>query len=99
MELREGILKELPAEAVEYITTLQRRYGDLETRYETLEEEYRLLVYRRCGRSAEQMDPDQRELFSEAESESPEVEDEPVVVAKHARRRRGRKPLDEHCHE
>lgn len=88
----------MPAEARQYISTIERRYSELESRYESLEEEYRLLVFRRFGRSAEKIETNQPELFSEAERESAgeDRQDESIVVAEHSRRRRGRKPLDEH---
>ena len=84
----------------DYIATIQRRYTELETRYETLEEEYRLLVFRRFGRSAEQVDSNQSELFGEAEAEAGGEASAPVaektVVSEHTRERPGRKPIASH---
>ena len=99
MELREGILQTLPDEARDYIETIERRYADLETRYHNLEEEYRLLVFRRFGRSAEQVDPNQSELFSEAETESVDPAGEEaveIVVAAHTRKTGRHKSIAEH---
>ena len=111
MGLREGILQALPAQARGYIETLERetdelraghqalsgRLANLESRYDHLKEEYRLLIYKRFARSAEQVDPSQEELFAEAESESCEEEqsDELIEIAAHSRNKRGRKPLEE----
>ncbi|MCK4516833.1 MAG: IS66 family transposase [Spirochaetaceae bacterium] len=107
MGLREGILQTLPAQAREYIHTVEqqaagadlwrRRHDSLERRYNYLKEEYRLLVYKRFARSAEQIDPSQEELFAEAETESQaeETSEETLEVAAHTRKKRGRKPLDE----
>ena len=103
------MLQTLPSEARDYMMTLARkadeaaswrsRHVDLETRYDTLVEEYRLLVFRRFGRSSEQVDPDQSELFSEAETESvdPEAAKPPrITVGEHTRKTPGRTPIAEH---
>ena len=98
MGLREGILQTLPREARSYITEMEQRLDLVESRYDHLKEEYRLLVYKRFARSTEQIDPSQEELFAEAEAQGSNEEgpgEELTEVAAHSRKKRGRKPLDE----
>ena len=98
MGLREGILHKLPEEARSYISDVERQLRLVEARYDHLKEEYRLLVYKRFARSSEQIDPSQEELFAEAEAQGSDEEEpgeEFTEVAAHARKKRGRKPLDE----
>jgi hypothetical protein len=48
--------------------SVQARYESLEIRYDHLKEEYRLLLYKRFGKSSEKdPDTDQQSLFEEAE--------------------------------
>ena len=77
---------------------VESRYTALETRYDHLKEEYRLLLYKRFGRSSEKESGDEQpSLFEEAEvTADPEVvETGTVTVEKHTRPKRGRKPIDE----
>jgi len=77
---------------------VEQRLQLVESRYDHLKEEYRLLVYKRFARSAEQIDPSQEELFTEAEAQGSNEEEpgeELSEVAAHSRKKRGRKPLDE----
>ena len=47
--------------------TYQKKYGALEIRYEHLKEGYRLLLYKRFGRSSEkEPEADQHSIFEEA---------------------------------
>jgi transposase len=96
MGLREGILERLHPEAQAYIAELEEHNHRLETRYDHLKEEYRLLVYKGFSRSSEQIDPSQEELFGEAEesAEQTPTATESTTVATHQRKRPGRKPLD-----
>ena len=97
MGLREGILETLPAEARSYIADVEQQLLHLESRYDHLKEELRLLLYKRFGRSSEAAGGSQHELFVEAEVESRNEEDdgEELQIAAHTRKKRGRKPLDE----
>ena len=97
MALAEAALQSLEPNIRTYIEELQASLRATEIRYDHLKEEYRLLVYKRFARSAEQIDPSQEELFAEAETESQveETDEEILEVAAHTRKKRGRKPLDE----
>ena len=112
MALPEETLQSLDPQVRSYITALeselyetrsdkqsvQARYESLEIRYGHLKEEYRLLLYKRFGKSSEQdHDSDQQGLFEEAEVTADEavVETGTVTVETHTRKKRGRKPIDE----
>ena len=93
MALAEAALQALEPNIRTYIEGLESSLQATEIRYDHLKEEYRLLVYKRFARSAEQIDTSQEELFAEAETES-EVEEsceETLEVAAHTRKKRGRK--------
>lgn len=82
-------VRELPTEAQDYIHSLEAKVA-------SLTEELRLALFRKYGRSSEKIDPDQKELFAECESEAPVNEaSEEVSVPAHNRKKAGRKPLDE----
>jgi transposase len=90
--------RETKAQAETQREAVQARYNSLETRYDHLKEEYRLLLYKRFGRSSEkESGEDQPSLFEEAEvTADPEVvETGAITVEKHTRQKRGRKPIDE----
>jgi len=103
-------VRELPEELQQYIHSLADEISDLrgensslsdkntslEAEIENLREKLRLALFRRFGRSSEKIDPNQQELFAEAEEsaeavfeESPEIE-----IPAHNRKKAGRKPLD-----
>lgn len=77
---------------VEGLQALVRRQA---AQIETLQEQLRLALHKRFGRSSEKASPDQLRLFNEAEAESAAASetDETVSVPAHQRRKRGRKPL------
>jgi len=78
--------------------TAEARIGTLEIKYDHLKEEYRLLLFKRFGRSSEkQSETDQRSLFEEAEvtAEQTETDTPATEVASHTRKKRGRRPIDE----
>ena len=63
-----------------------------------LEEELRLATHKRFGASSEKADPDQWQLFNEAEvlgSMPPAPEADEITVPAHARAKGGRKPIDD----
>ena len=65
---------------------------------ERLEEELRLATHKRFGASSEQTDPDQGQLFNEAEvlgSMPPAPETDEITVPAHTRAKAGRKPIDD----
>jgi transposase len=65
---------------------------------ERLKEELRLATHKRFGASSEKADPDQEQLFNEAEvlgSMPPAPEADAITVPAHARAKGGRKPLDD----
>lgn len=77
---------------------LQSRHQALKIRHEHLKDEYRLLLYKRFGRSSEQEQSEsQQQLFEEAESTADEqaFENDRISVAEHTRKKRGRKPIDD----
>jgi len=92
-------IEQLPVEARVYIRELEEKLEETnaawETKYEHLVEEYRLLLYKRFGRSSERIDIRQDLLFNEGESRAPEEHVETVTVAEHERKKGGRKALDE----
>ncbi len=83
----------LPDDVAE-LQALVRRQAE---QIETLQEQLRLALHKRFGRSSEKTSPDQLRLFNEAEVEAqsaaPAEDDETVSVPAHERRKRGRKPL------
>src|ERR1700675_3769363 len=65
---------------------------------ERLKEELRLATHKRFGASSEKADPDQGQLFNEAEvlgSMPPAPEGDEITVPGHTRAKGGRKPLDD----
>jgi len=93
-------IEQLPVEAREYIRqleeNLEKTNDSWKAKYEQLQEEYRLLLYKRFGRSSEAVDVTQQLLFHEPDSEAvDDGEPEAIAVASHTRKKRGRKPLDE----
>jgi len=106
----EAKIQALPEDVQKYIHSLESKTQHLEltsqrwektrigleNRIEILEEKLRLALYQRFGRSSEKIDPNQQELFGEAEveAESPETEEPATVVSSHTRKKAGRRPLD-----
>ena len=93
----------LPAEAQEYIKNLEEKYQQAaaenktwQIKYNALEAEYRLALFRKFGRSSERFDPNQQSLFDEQETpEAPAPPEETTEAIKsYSRKRPGRKPLD-----
>lgn len=65
---------------------------------ERLKEELRLATHKRFGASSEKADPDQGQLFNEAEvlgSMPPAPEADAITVPAHTRAKGGRKPIDD----
>ena len=99
----------LPVEAQDYIYTLESKITHLTEdlsqvqerwrgKYDQLVDEYRLLLYKRFGRSSERIDVTQKLLFDEGEQTAPDeerTEDDTATVTGYTRKKRGRKPLDE----
>jgi len=78
--------------------TAEARINTLEIKYDHLKEEYRLLLFKRFGRSSEKhSETDQRSLFEEAEVTAEQTEpDTPATeVGSYTRKKRGRRPIDE----
>lgn len=78
--------------------SVQARYQALEIRYDHLKEEYRLLLYKKFGRSSEkESGEDQQSLFEEAEvtADTEVVETGTITVEKHTREKSGRKSIDD----
>ncbi|MCK5736299.1 MAG: IS66 family transposase [Spirochaetaceae bacterium] len=75
---------------------LEKSKIHLERKVDQLQEKLRLALYRKFGRSSEKIDPNQQELFGEAEVEAdvPEAEESTTTVSSHTRKKVGRKPLD-----
>jgi transposase len=105
MVLAEVELQQLDPRVRSYIdqlesraTTAEARIGTLEIKYDHLKEEYRLLLFKRFGRSSErQTDAEQQSLFEEAEAtaEPDEGDTPPTEVTSYTRKKRGRRPIDE----
>lgn len=93
MELAE--IQKSPERALELIQNLTGQVEKKETRIEQLQEELKLALLRKFGRSSEKLDPSQLEIFEPSEEETPEtVESEEITVPTHTRKKVGRKPLD-----
>lgn len=78
--------------------TAEARADTLELKYDHLKEEYRLLLFKRFGRSSEKhVETDQHSLFEEAEvTAEDDSPDAPATdVKSHTRKKRGRRPIDE----
>ena len=82
-------IRQLPENAQKYIRSL-------EDENDILREKLRLALYRKFGRSSEKLDPNQQELFAEAEEEAegPAAQESTTIVSSHTRKKAGRKPLD-----
>ena len=74
----------------------QKYIRSLEDENDILREKLRLALFQRFGRSSEKIDPNQQELFCEAEVEAdaPVAEESTTTVSSHTRKKAGRKPLD-----
>lgn len=95
MELNAAVLEKADPQVKAYIQELNQQWT---IRYESLQEELRLALHQRFGRSSEKI-PDQPELFGEAEDDASEMESkvdngEVLSVPAHARKKPGRKPID-----
>jgi len=79
------------------IESQEKKLESQEQEIERLKDELRLALYRKFGRSSEKSDPSQIELFEVPEStdESEESLEETITIPSHARKKAGRKPLDE----
>lgn len=91
-------VEHLSADAHQYIQQLEETNSTWKTKYDQLVDEYRLLLYKRFGRSSERIDVTQQLLFDGPEQKRPEdeaEEGEQVAVNSYTREKRGRKPLDE----
>jgi len=92
-------MEEIKAQFEEQIKTLKINLLETENKYLVLKEQYDLLVYRRFGRSAEQLLRDEKQplLFTEGETAKAECEgekpEEPKKVNSYQRRNGGRKPI------
>jgi len=90
--------QELHNKVIEIDTNHKQNYQQLYHDYLILKEQYDLLIYKRFGRSAEQLLADEKQglLFSE-EAGQPTAEEEPAheleTVRSFARKKAGRKPL------
>ncbi|POR00344.1 hypothetical protein AU468_09730 [Alkalispirochaeta sphaeroplastigenens] len=83
----------------------EKKYHALKVRHDALEEQLRLLLYKRFCRSSEQESVEQQQLFNEAEKTVNETESnsetsepgatgETITVAEHSRKKSGRKSID-----
>ena len=91
-------VEQLPLEARQYIGDLELANANWRTKYTQLVDEYRLLLYKRFGRSSERVDVTQELLFDSSEqipAQDDGTEADPVTVNSYTREKRGRKPLDE----
>ena len=91
-------VEKLPAEARQYIQQLEETNTVWKRKYDQLVDEYRLLLYKRFGRSSEGIDVTQNLLFDESKqtrSQDDREEVEQVTVDSYRREKRGRKGLDE----
>ena len=91
-------VEQLPAEARQYIRQLEKTNTVWKRKYDQLVDEYRLLLYKRFGRSSEGIDVTQNLLFDESKqtrSQDDREEVEQVTVDSYRREKRGRKGLDE----
>ena len=105
MTLADAELQQLDPRIRSYIdqlesraSTAEARVGSLEVKYDHLKEEYRLLLFKRFGRSSEkQTEGEQQNLFEEAEvTVEDDRSDVPVTdVTSHTRKKRGRRPIDD----
>src|SRR5215510_398468 len=93
--------KTIDNEIIDYINELQNnfesRLRESEHKYLELKEQYDLLLYKRFGRSAEQLlaDDKQQLLFTEqTETIATDEQEEVSEVKSYTRKKPGRKPLD-----
>ena len=93
MDLTE--IRQSPEKALELILQLSGAVEKRDSEIEQLQEELRLALYRKFGRSSEKADDSQRELFEEhiPESEA-NADEEETTIPSHTRKKAGRKPLD-----
>jgi len=92
-------INEIKAEYEQKIKSLNADLKESEYKYLEIKERYDLLIYKRFGRSAEQLkvDTTQGLLFTEEPEQSVNVEVEPeecIEVKPYTRKKCGRKPLD-----
>ena len=96
--------KQLPTD----IDTLQalllekdNEIGKLQSKLDSLIEQLRLARHQRFGTSSEKQNPQQGELFDEAESlveEEDALQTDVVTIPGYERKKAGRKPLPAHLH-
>ncbi len=89
-------LPETPSDLKEIIAVQAEKTEKYETRIEYLEERIRLLQNEIFGRKTEKqplIDQKQLLLFNPPDSETIEGPDSEIVIEKHTRKKKGRKPL------
>lgn len=88
MDLAE--IQKSPEKALELIRQLTSAVEKRDSEIEQLQEELRLALYRKFGRSSEKSDPSQIELFEEAVSVTEETADEDEITEpSHKRKKPG----------
>lgn len=87
---------ELKPEVKKYIDTLEAENKRYKAQYDHLLEEFKALLHRKYGRSSEQVEASQQELFDEQPPEDNEnAEPEHTEVKPYTRKKAGRKPLSD----
>jgi transposase len=101
MQLETATTESLPRNVRDYITEIIERNRDLEKEILVLREQLDVLLYKRFGRSAEQLLADEKQpsLFEEAETQVKEREENPrpletEKIGTYTRNRPGRKAID-----
>ena len=81
-------IRHLPKNVQKYIRSLEVKTHRQDQVIEILREKLLLALYRKFGRSSEKLDPNQQELFSEAEVEAdaPAAEESTTIVSSHTRK-------------
>jgi transposase len=90
--------KIIDKEVLDYINQLQANVIELQgyqNKYLVLKEQYALLMFKRFGRSAEQLQVDEKQqlLFTEEAGQTAEAEEETQTIKSYSRKKAGRKPL------
>ena len=88
-------VEKLPEEVQQYIKGLESKVNSLQTKYQALEERFKLELFKKYNRSSEKESASQILLFDSEPEHAPEEESETQKVSSYTKKKPGRKKINE----
>ena len=88
-------VEKLPEEVQQYIKGLESKVNSLQTKYQALEERFKLELFKKYNRSSEKEAASQILLFDSEPEHAPEEESETQKVSSYTKKKPGRKKINE----